>query len=166
MKRILISAVTLAFLVTLAQPMAAQDLGSQLVGVWAIKSNITKETATGKEVGLMGDNPQGFAFFTKGGHFAFVLTAKERKGPAGAQITDAERAALYATMAATTGTFKVEGSKVTLTYVATSNQIWVGTTQTRTIEIVGSKLTWTSPPQKNMNTGTETVFVITMERAE
>jgi hypothetical protein len=161
-----LSTVTLVFLATLAQSAAAQDLGSQLVGVWVIGSNISKETATGIELKLMGDNPQGFAFFRKGGHFAFILTAKERKGPAGAQITDAERAALYATMAATTGTYKVDGSKVTLTYAATSNRIWVGTTQTRSIEIAGNKLTWTSPPQKNMNTGTETVFVITMDRAE
>src|SRR5262245_5738391 len=136
MSRIMAS-IAFAFGIIATAPAGAQDLASQLVGVWAIKSNVNKETATGKELKLMGDSPQGFAFFTKGGHFSFVLTAKDRKGAAGAQITDPERAALYSTMAATTGNYKVEGNKVTLTYAATWNQIWVGTTQTRTVEISG-----------------------------
>jgi hypothetical protein len=165
MHRTLVS-IVVALVLAAALPAAAQDPASQLVGVWAIKSNVEKETATGKEVKQFGDAPHGFAFFTKGGHYAFVQTALERKGPAGAQITDAERAALYATMVAVTGTYKVDGNKATIVYNTSWNQIWTGTTQTRFIEIVGNKLTWSGPPRANVNTGTETAFVITMERAE
>lgn len=43
--------------------------------------------------------------------------------------------------------------------------LWTGTTQKRTTEIVGNKLTLTSEPVKNA-AGIEIVFVNVLERAE
>lgn len=165
MKRILISAIGLAFVLTWAQPAPTQDLASQLVGVWKFTSQSTKELATGKINYPYGEKPTGHIVYTKGGHVAFVLAGDNRKAPAGATATDAERIALFNTIAAGSGTYKVEGNTIIVTYAASWNQTWTGITQKRQFEIVGNKLTATSAPTKNLS-GQDIVFVVTYERAE
>ena len=165
MKRILISAIGLAFVLTSAQPAPTQDLASQLVGVWKFTSQSTKELATGKINYPYGEKPTGHIVYTKGGHVAFVLVGDNRNAPAGATATDAERITLFNTVAAASGTYKVEGNTIIVTYAASWNQTWTGITQKRQFEIVGNKLTATSAPTKNLS-GQDIVFVVTYERVE
>jgi hypothetical protein len=165
MKRTLISAIGLAFLLTWAQPAPAQDLASQLVGVWKFTSQSTKEVATGKMSHPYGEKPTGHAVYTKGGHVAFVLVGDNRRVPAGASTTDAERINLFNTMAAASGTYKVEGNTIIASYAASWNQTWTGITSKRQFEIVGNKLTLTSAPTKDL-AGQDIVFVVTYERVE
>jgi len=57
MKRILMSAaVVLAFVLTLPRPAPAQDLASQLVGVWNLNSQVRKELATGATSNSFGES--------------------------------------------------------------------------------------------------------------
>jgi hypothetical protein len=166
MKRTLISATGLALLLTLAQPASAQDLASQLVGVWKLTDQSTKEVATGKITYPMGERPTGHLIYTKSGHVAFVYAGDKRKGPAGASLTDAERINLFNTMAAASGTYKVEGNTLIVTYETSWNQTWTGTTQKRQIEIVGNKLTIATAPFKDPAIGQDTVYATTYERVE
>jgi len=165
MTRTLISAMGLAFILTWAQPAPAQDLASQLVGVWKFTSQSTKEVATGKMSHPYGEKPTGHVVYTKGGHVAFVLVGDNRKAPAGASTTDAERINLFNTMAAASGTYRVEGNTIIATYAASWNQTWTGISSKRQFEIVGSKLTLTSAPTKDL-AGQDIVFVVTYERVE
>jgi Lipocalin-like domain len=134
----------------------AQDLSSQIVGVWKFISLSNKEVETGKVDHPYGMNPTGHIVYTKGGHAVFTLAGDNRKAPANPQFTDADRAELFNTMAAASGTYKVEGNTLTVIYGASWNQTWTGITQKRQIEIVGNKLTVTSAPFKNANTGKDT----------
>ena len=59
MNRTLISAVALAFLLTLQSPAPAQDLASQVVGVWKLSSQLRKEVATGATLASYGEKPIG-----------------------------------------------------------------------------------------------------------
>jgi len=127
MKRTLISLAALAFLLTLAQPAPAQDLASQLVGVWKYTSINVKEVATGKISHPLGENPTGHIVYTKGGHVAFLLVGDNRKAPAGTTATDAERISLFNTLGAASGTYKVEGNTILASYTASANQTWSGT---------------------------------------
>ena len=68
-------------------------------------------------------------------------------------MTDAEAVPLFRTFFAASGTYKIEGSLITLTYDSSLNQLWTGTSQKRKIEIVGNKLTVTSDPFKSDTTG-------------
>jgi hypothetical protein len=72
---------------------------------------------------------------------------------------------LFNTIAAGSGTYKVEGNTIIVTYAASWNQTWTGITQTRQFEIVGNKLTVTSAPTKDL-AGQDIVFVVTYERVE
>jgi hypothetical protein len=158
-----LAAVTL--LVALSIPASAQDLASQIVGVWKVVSNTNKEVATGKVFRAFGENPIGYSVFTKGGRTFFTQMAADRAKPTGATATDAERLKLFATLAAGSGTYKIEGNVYTVTYDSSWNQFWTGTTQKRKIAISGNKLTITSDPTKNLE-GQEVVFEVVFERIE
>lgn len=133
--------------------------------VWKYTSQSTKEVATGKINHPFGEKPTGHIVYTKGGHVVFVLAGDNRKTPAAAVATDAERINLFNTIAAASGTYKVEGNTIIVTYAASWNQTWTGITQKRQFEIVGNKLTVTSAPTKDL-AGQDIVFVVTYERVE
>ena len=166
MRRLLISAAAAAFVLTLAQPSSAQDLASQLVGVWKYTGLTTTEVASGKINKPFGDKPSGYYIYTKGGRLLFSIVGGDRAKPAGAAVSDAEAIPLFRTLATGSGTYKVEGSVITSTYDSSWNQLWTGTSQKRKIEIVDNKLTQTSDTLKSDATGLEIVIQTTFERVE
>ena len=165
MKRALISVLTLALAATLAWPVPAQDLGSQVVGVWKYISVNNKEVATGKIIYPFGETPRGYIVYTKGGRLLFSFVGDNRTKPAGASATDVERVNLFNTLAAGSGTYKVEGNTITVTYDTSWHQLWTGTTHKRNIALAGNRLTLTSAPTKDM-AGQEIVFETIVERIE
>lgn len=155
-----------AFLFSSSVPMAAQDLAAQIVGVWKYSSFTTKEVGTDRVNKPLGQAPVGLVIYTKGGRVAFAASAKERRAASGAQATETELRDLLRMFQAGTGTYKVEGQTLSVTYKSSLIQSFVGTTQTRTIEISDNKrLRVTAPPTKSP-TGVQLVFVIEYERIE
>lgn len=168
MKRTLMSAVALAFLLTLPRPAPAQDLASQLVGVWNLNSQVRKEVATGATSNSYGEKPIGRFIFTRGGHSAFTIVGTDRKAPASPTLTDAERIdnELFKTMSFGSGTNKVEGNKVVTRYDTSWHQLWTGRDISVQAEINGKTLTLTTEPFKAAADGKEVVVVTTWERLE
>ena len=108
----------------------------------------------------------GWQIFTRGGHTMFISTAANRKGPAGASPTDAERVELFKTAVFGSGTYRVEGNTLIARYDTSWHQAWTGTERTTTVEIKGNTLTVTGGPFKSALTGLDIVFVSTNERVE
>ena len=108
MKLSLVTAISAAFLLVLGQRAPAEDLASSIVGVWKYTGGHIKEVASGKIDYPLGQNPTGQLVYTKGGHIVSVLAGDNRKAPASPAFTDAERITLFNTMAALSGTYKVE----------------------------------------------------------
>jgi hypothetical protein len=167
MKRNLISALALIFLLTGAKPATAQDLVSSIVGTWKLTSYVRKEMATGKSDTYYGEHPSGYAYYTKGGHFLIFAAAQDRKmnEKVGAP-TDVERIELFKSMFAWGGTYKTEGDKVIFEVDIAWVQSWVGTRRTYQAEIASNKLTVTTPPFKSTLDGQDIVVITTYERAE
>ena len=166
MKRTLMSAVALAFLLTLPRPAPAQDLASQLVGVWNLSSQVRKEVATGVTQNSFGEKPIGRAIFTRGGYSAFTIVGTDRKAPASPNLTDAERIELFKTMSFGSGSYKVEGNKSVTRYDTSWHQLWTGRDLSTELEIKGKTLTVTTEPFKSAVDGKEVVVVTTWERLE
>ena len=166
MRRLLISAAAAAFVLTLAHLSAAQDLASQVVGVWKYTGVTNTEVASGKIHKPFGDKPNGHFIYTKGGRLLFLVVGGDRPKPVGPGVSDAEAIPLFRTLSAASGTYKIEGSVITTTYDSSWHQLWTGTTQKRKIEIVGNKMTFTSDPVKSADTGLEIVIQVTFERVE
>ena len=87
-----------------------------------------------------------------------------RKAPAAAALTDAERTELFKTMAAFSGTYKVDGNKVVFHDEASWNQLRTGTDDVRTFEKSGEKLLILSAPIKSGLDGKQVVNTWTLER--
>ena len=155
---------TAALFVTQSMPAPAQDLGAQLVGMWKYVSLTQTETASGKVTKPFGDNPRGYLIYTKGGRFVWALFSDNRQKP-GMPVTDADRANLFTTLSAGSGTYKVEGNTLTATYDTSWHELWTGTTQKRKIEISGNKLTSSAEPTTS-GSGAQIIFVQVLERVE
>ena len=72
----------------------------------------------------------------------------DRKPPATANPTDAERLGLERTAAWTSGTYRIEGDKLINRYDTSWHQVWTGTERAVTFAIDGKTLTTTSPPSR------------------
>ena len=167
MKRVAIHATGLAVLLSISWPAAAQDVASQIVGVWKLTSWTRKEMPSGKVVKSYGERPAGIVVYTKGGHFVSFVAGQDRKAPAKPDPTDAERIELFKTMYGFGGTYKIDGNKL-VTHLDTSwNQAWTGTDRPpTTIEIKDKQMTGTSSAFKSVIDGQEIVATTIWERVE
>lgn len=163
MSRAIAAALTSAALITFAWPAGAQDINSPLVGLWKLTGNTTKIVATGAMERQAGEHPIGYQLFTKGGHMMFLQAAENRKPPAGTVATDAERAALFTSLVAYAGTYKLDGSKVLIHFEA--NAIPGIPDRSYAMEISGDKLLLTADPFLNA-LGQQIVSIRTFERAQ
>jgi hypothetical protein len=161
----LVGAAALALLLASPAVADAQDVASQMVGVWKRTGFVQKIVATGETVKPQGENPSGMLMFSRGGHFMWINISEDRKSPATLPPTDAERLYLYNTSGSGAGTYKVNGDKVTILYTASSNQAWTGIERVTTVQVSGKVLTWISPPFKT-NDGKDATGTQTFERLE
>lgn len=145
-------------------PGSVQAAGdARITGLWKLVSYEVEVRSTGKTIPVMGAHPAGFAYFTPEGRVFFNLTGEGRK-PA---FTDKERAALLDTMVSYTGRFTVAGNQWTAKLDAAWNPSWVGTEQTRSFEIVDTRLRVLTPwrVMPNWAEEGETRSIVTFERA-
>lgn len=110
--------------------------GSPLVGTWRLVSFQMELQGTGEKIYPMGKAPSGYLSFQPDGRTAVVLTGEGRR-PA---TSEAERSALFNTLVAYTGSYRIEGDKWITKVDAAWNPGWVGTEQPRTFRIAGDTL--------------------------
>ncbi len=132
-----------------------------LVGNWRLVSFEREYQTTGEREYPMGKTPAGYIIFLTEGRMAVVITGEGRKAP----TTDQDRAGLFNSLVAYTGSYRVDGDKWITTVDVSANPAWVGTDQTRTFRITGDRLqemtVWATRPDNRMARA-----VITYERAK
>lgn len=150
----------------LSAPLFAQGPAKTVTGVWKVTAVETREVVSGKIVRPFGDRPTGTFIFTPGGRMVGMQYAGNRKAPAASNPTDAERAALHASMSAYSGRYRVDGRKVLIDIEDSSIQSWNGTARVINVDIDGSRMVGTSEPFRSLITGLDVVAVIAWERLE
>ena len=143
-----ITAAAFLALLTCAGPAAAEEAASSIVGVWKMISLTTKEVATGKTDQPYGAHPGGYRIFTRGGHVMSLLVGENRKAPAGRYSNDPDRAELFKSLSAWSGTYKVDGNKIVVVADVAWIPSWPG--QEYLVEINGNKLTMTPVPVREL----------------
>lgn len=166
MKRILTMVVGLTFMLASVQWAAAQDLTSQIVGVWKLTSYARKDVETGKTSATFGERPVGYCHYTRGGNFIVNYVAQDRKINEKAELTDAESLDAFKTLSASGGTYKIESEKVIHQYEVSYIPSWTGTKRTFQAQIAGNKLSLTTAPFKSRRDGKDIVVATTWERVE
>lgn len=121
-------------LMSLVYPCAAEGLP----GVYKVVS-LTAEVDGDAPKAIFGNKLRGFALFTP--HRATILiTGEGRKFGKSAE----ERAALWDTLAAYSGSYTANGGTFTVDVDVSANEIWNGTRQIRNWQLDGQRLTITT----------------------
>lgn len=165
MKRILMLAVALAFVLIVASPAPAQDVASQIVGVWKLQK-FDRCVVGGSCAAFYGDKPTGHVIYTKGGLFVSQGYGTTRVVPKTPDPTDAERIELFKSMYSWGGTYKVEGNKVTTVVEFAWNEGWKGMTRVAASKIEGKTLSLESSPFKSVIDGAMIFTRTAFERVE
>jgi hypothetical protein len=101
------SLVILALFLIAVQPSFADD-GLKILGIWKMVSIDLEVQATGDRIPfILGMNPAGYVIYTSEGRMMTIATREGRKPP----ITTQDRAKLFDSMNAFTGTYRLEGDK-------------------------------------------------------
>jgi hypothetical protein len=165
MKRLMLSAAALALGLPLR--VSAQDLGSQIVGVWQLQKFDRCKAGTDDCTAFYGGRPSGYIVFTKGGLFLSQAYAEKRVVPKTPDPTDEERIALHKSMFAWGGRYKIEGNKTIVDVEISWNQAWTGTVRPGGgFKLDGKTVTLTSPPFKSTVDGSMVTTRLTLTRAE
>ena len=137
------------FVVGVISSCAVAAQGANPVGDWALVSMTFVNTDTGEVTQPWGAKPVGQLTYSANGRMIAVLTAdpKDRKPvvPTSDKATE-ERAALYASSSAYTGTWGAVGNTVTHKVDVAVNASWVGTDQVRYVRLAKDDLTIDTAP--------------------
>lgn len=137
-----------------------------VVGSWRIVSWNEVETESKAVSRPFGEHPVGMLTYAADGHMMLLFADPGRVPPAAPKATDAEAVQLYRTMVAYTGTYSVDGDKVTHSIETSWNQAWNGTRQVRFVEIKGDQLTLRTPPFISPFLGKEITSTLVWERVK
>jgi hypothetical protein len=152
-------------LLTIAPVFAATT--EDLYGTWRLVSARSTLLATGEQIAIFGEQPQGVLQYTCDGRVTVLVIAAPRPKPTDlSKVTDAERAELLRTMAAYSGTFTFDGKVVTPALDLSWNETWTGTKQLRHARFEGNRLQLASNPQPRALDGKPAVNVLVWERAD
>ncbi len=161
MKRLLLGvALTFALSSSIA---AAKD--DSIVGTWKVQSFVREVIATGERQKEFGEKPDGYIIYQPDGRMFFMLVGDNRAKPAGTPPTDEEKARLFGTLIAYSGTYVVEGDKATHKVDLSWNQTWTGSDQVRFFKVDGTTLTITTAINKNPRDGREGHSVLVFTKA-
>ncbi len=145
------------------QPSLAAD-PVPVLGFWKLQSYEVESIATGQRefTTNMGQKPSGTILFTECGRMMVVITGEGRKPAA----SDQDRAGLFTSLVAYTGTYRVQGNQWFTKVETSANPAWVGTEQARFFKVEGDRLQEsTAPMQWALHPEMGTVrFVLTYER--
>ena len=108
-----------------------------LVGTYRLSSFVVDIDGTLREP--MGKEPRGYSVITPT-HLIAVITGEGRKS--GSSIQD--EAALYDTLTAYSGEYRIEGNRLVTSVDASSDEVWNGTQQPRNFTVQGNHLILTT----------------------
>lgn len=111
--------------------------------------------------------PHAYILYTPGGYMMSVTVEENRQPPAGEVLTDEERIRLFKTIvSAYSGTYSIEGDKVTHCVELSWNEAWTGTRQVRRFSVKGDTMTLETTPRTAGTDSREFINTLTWERVE
>lgn len=116
---------------------------AKMTGTWRLTSICFEFADTGERVDMYGANPLGFLVLTEDGRFIGLVTAANRALPQ----TEADSAALFRSMMAYTGEYRIDGDRFITNVDVAWHPAWNGTEQTRFFTLSGDTLSITTPQQ-------------------
>lgn len=137
-----------------------------IIGVWKMRSFVSEDIETKALERPLGDHPNGQIIFTRGGYMSAIGVASNRTPLNATSPTDVERVALFKSLFAYSGKYRLDGDKVLHDVEASWREDWTGTTQIRFAETNADVLTVKTAPFRNPRDGRQCVVTATWDRVE
>jgi Lipocalin-like domain len=112
-------------------------------GTYRLKSSTRTSVLTGEVEDTLGENPVGFIMYGRDHRMMVLMVRSDRPKPSYGDISDADRVALFNSMAAYSGTYVFDGKIIVHTIDASWNEILTGTNQVRSVRVDGDLLIYT-----------------------
>jgi hypothetical protein len=141
-------------------------MDGRIIGTWRIVSVTAEDFETGERRDAWGPEPQGYINYAPDGRVMVINVRGDRKRPAGAAPTREERADLFESMLAYSGTYTVKGDTVTHQIDVSWNETWTGTKQTRIARFEGDRVHLSTLPGPDLATGKRGQHVIIWEKVK
>lgn len=138
-------------------------LAQDIVGSWKHKTFHQKVVSSGEKRVPFGEKIVGRSVYTKEGTFCTMTTGADRKQSAGTP-TDEERLALFKTMYAFCGTYRVDGQKMTYQSDVAWAPNWTQQPGNVSWKLDGKTLTVESMPFKSQLDGVDVIVVLELEK--
>jgi hypothetical protein len=154
-------------LTLLSVPQSASAADESIVGTYRLLSSQRMIVETGQKEDSYGKAPAGFITYGSDGRMMVLIVFSNRTKPESLdKLTDQQRADLFRTMLAYTGTYKFSGTQVEHHIDASWNEIWTGTTQVRDIKKDGERLVFTTKPAPFPRDGKVSVNTLVWEKVK
>jgi len=102
----------------------------------------------------------------EGRMFVLIVRGNRPKAETLEKMTDEQRAELFRSMAAYTGTYRFDGKSILHHIDASWNELWTGTTQVREVKREGDKLILTTPPIARPQDGKKAVTTLVWQKIQ
>jgi lipocalin-like protein len=137
----------------------------EIYGTWKLASMQRKVVETGQTLDAFGPNPRGFLMYGPAGRMLVLIATNNRPKPESIEkITDQQRADLFRSMVAYTGTYKFDGKSVEHHIDVSWNEIWAGTILRLDAVKDGDRLTYTTAPIPFAGDGKVSITTLIWER--
>ena len=128
-----------------------------LIGTWRMLSWTRTVVATGVTTDAMGANPNGYIAYHADGRMMALVVDRRRQGLPSTSSTDEEKAALFDSMLAYSGTYAIEGDCVIHRVDAAWNPNWKGDL-IRPFTLNGATLVISGAPGRDPRTGEDVIY--------
>jgi hypothetical protein len=140
---------------------------NELAGTYRLISFKRIMVPSGEATDAYGKAPKGYIIYGRDGRMMVLFVKDERPKPSDfATMTDQERADLFRTMQAYTGTYDFDGKKVTHHVDVSWNQIWTGTDLVRNVSVDGRRVVITTIPAPSPIDGKVSMGSLTWEKVD
>jgi hypothetical protein len=153
--------IALTLIVLPVIPLRAQE--AELYGTYALIKTTQKLVDTGQEEEFRGE--KGFITYTKEGRMFVLIVRGDRPKPESLdKMTDQQRADLFRSLTAYTGTYKFDGKTILHNIDISWNEVWTGTSQVRHFSRDGDKIILTTNPIPRPTDGKRAVTTLAWQR--
>jgi hypothetical protein len=118
-----------------------------IVGTYSLVSSERVIVATGETEESYGSKPNGSITYGSDGRMMVLIVRTDRFKPESLEhMSDQQRADLFRSMLAYSGTYEIHGDLIEHHIDASWNEVWTGTTQRRHVAKDGDRLIYTTDP--------------------
>ena len=140
-------------------PALMEESMEGLVGSWELLG-VYRQRQDGTRDPLFGENPRGRLTYTADGVVHAILVGDDRPQPPSMDISDTDKVRLFQTVVAYSGTYRLDGNKVTHAVDVSWNQVWTKTDLVRFFELNGNRLRILTEPTTDPLDGSTNTYIV------